>query len=61
VCRIAKASHLDWDVDDGEEGVVMVRGPGVFPGYYHNDEDTREMFHNGWLNTGAADDVSSSR
>jgi long-chain acyl-CoA synthetase len=35
--------------DDGE---VMVRGPNISPGYFRNEEATREMFENGWLRTG---------
>ena len=34
------------------EGEVLVRGPNVSPGYYHNDPATKEAFQDGWLKTG---------
>ena len=39
----------------GERGEVQVKGPGVFLGYYKQDEATRDaMTADGWLKTGDA-------
>lgn len=37
---------------EGEAGEVLVRGPGVFNGYFDNPQDTRRAFRKGWLRTG---------
>ncbi len=36
----------------GELGVIHVRGPQVMKGYYKNEEATKSVLKNGWLNTG---------
>ena len=41
------------DVLDGDPGELWVRGPNVFPGYWHDDEATaRVLTSEGWLRTG---------
>lgn len=35
-----------------EEGVLWVKGGSVVPGYFRDEETTRERFVDGWLNTG---------
>ncbi len=41
----------DW-LDDASEGEICVRGPSITPGYFQNEEATREAFQDGWLRTG---------
>ena len=50
---MVKPDNLDFEVRDGEEGVVLVQGPGVFSHYWNNADDTKAAFHDGYLNSGA--------
>lgn len=50
--RIVDQDNLDHDVEDGEIGELLVRGPQVFEGYWNNPEETEGAFHDGWLRTG---------
>ena len=40
------------EIEPGQTGELMVRGPGVMKGYYKNPEATQNAFHDGWLLTG---------
>ncbi|MGA0595893.1 class I adenylate-forming enzyme family protein [Enterovirga sp. CN4-39] len=40
------------DAAPGELGELAVRGPAVMSGYYNRPEETRKVFHDGWLLTG---------
>ncbi len=43
------------DVPDGQQGVILARGPGVLSGYYEDPDATAKAFvaGDGWFNTGA--------
>ena len=36
----------------GEAGEIVLRNPAVTPGYWRNEEQTRDSLQNGWLHTG---------
>ena len=42
------------DLGDGEQGLLLARGPGVMAGYYHDQENTHKAFApgSGWFDTG---------
>jgi long-chain acyl-CoA synthetase len=43
------------DIKNGERGEVLVKSPGIFQGYFKNDEATREVIDaEGWFHTGDA-------
>jgi long-chain acyl-CoA synthetase len=50
--RIVDEATGERDVPVGETGELLVRGPQVMRGYWHNDADTDSVLRNGWLYTG---------
>ncbi len=42
----------DNEVDDGELGEIVLRGPNIFKGYFKNPEATEKAFAGGWFHTG---------
>ncbi len=42
-----------------EDGEIMLKGPTIFPGYYKNDEATKEAFEDGWFLTGDIGEINS--
>jgi fatty-acyl-CoA synthase len=37
---------------DGDVGRIFVKGPSVMPGYFLKAEESRQVLHQGWLDTG---------
>jgi acyl-CoA synthetase (AMP-forming)/AMP-acid ligase II len=50
--EIALVDDTDTPVPTGEAGEIVVRGPMVFNGYWHQEELNRKTFKNQWHHTG---------
>jgi long-chain acyl-CoA synthetase len=44
----------------GENGELVVRGPNIFPGYWHRPEQTAAVLRDGWFHTGDQGDVDAN-
>lgn len=40
------------EVKIAEDGEILFKGPSIFPGYFHDEEHTKEVFTEGWFHTG---------
>jgi len=49
---VAVVDESDQPVPTGAVGEIVVRGPGVFEGYWNCPDDTAATFRNGWHHTG---------
>ncbi len=45
------------EVKIAEDGEILVKSPGVFAGYYKNEEGTAETLRNGWLYSGDVGEI----
>ncbi len=50
--KVVRADGTSVEANDLEVGEIIVRGPTVTPGYWHNLEATKEAIVGGWLHTG---------
>lgn len=50
--RLADPEDLTRDVELGQPGEILVKGPQVFSGYRNRPEETAVAFHDGWFRTG---------
>ncbi len=50
--RLVDPDNPDRDVELGEPGEIIVKGPQVFAGYRNQPEGDSEAFHDGWFRTG---------
>lgn len=42
----------DEEIDIDQSGLILLKGPNIFPGYLNNTEKTDEVFDDGWFKTG---------
>ncbi len=44
----------------GENDEILVRGPNIFPGYWHRPEETARVMRDGWFHTGDQGEVNGT-
>ena len=49
--EIRIVDEAGFEVGERREGRLEFRGPSTTRGYFHNETKTRELFHNGWLDS----------
>lgn len=52
MCSVAALDDTMKRVPDGEIGMMAVKAPCVFKGYWNRPEESKKAFRNGWLMTG---------
>jgi acyl-CoA synthetase (AMP-forming)/AMP-acid ligase II len=50
-CEVRIVGTDDQDVQDGQTGEIIVRGPNVHLGYWNREDQNRIRFRNGWWHT----------
>jgi fatty-acyl-CoA synthase len=50
--RVKTVTPDGTECEPGEPGEILIQGPAVTPGYWNNEEATRETIVDGWLRTG---------
>lgn len=51
-CRVVDVADAQKDAAVGQPGELLIQGPQVMKGYLNRDEDTENVFEDGWLKTG---------
>jgi long-chain acyl-CoA synthetase len=51
-------SGLEMKIAENEE--IVVRGPNIFPGYWHRPEETEKVLQDGWFHTGDQGEVDAN-
>jgi long-chain acyl-CoA synthetase len=51
-CKIVALDNPSIEVQVGEPGELLIRGPQVMRGYYNRDDETRLVLRDHWLHTG---------
>lgn len=50
--RIVDIESGTHELPVGEAGELVIRGPQIMQGYWHRDDETRQVLRDGWLHTG---------